>query len=368
MTQWEFNSLIALLNTDVELLDGYIGESKKIKWRCRQCGGEFESFPKQLLEGRLHNSKYYYKCRWGKCLVKNKTKVIQTVNEIYQNTKNKFLLLSLYHDDTTPIKVQCLICGKTNELLPNDLRKKKICCTFCNSRRSDGHIVQKKVDTKSISTKSKKLIKRRCSQLSWCFKTGEYLCGKHRREDCLMLSNPYYSPDECDTLIKTNNPSLTILSNFIDKKSEIDCRCNRCGYVFSALPMDLLNGIHCKKCSASYGEQSIMDYLDSANIKYVREKTFSNCKHYKLLRFDFYLPNYNAVIEYDGKQHYYPVNFAKRDYKYSIEQFELLKKRDSIKNTYCRRYKIPILRIRYDEDIKESLDVFLTKLQSRTSK
>lgn len=368
MTQWEFDSLIALLNTDVELIDRYIGKSKKIRWRCKQCGGEFESFPNQLLEGRLHNSKSYYRCRWGKCLVKNKTKVIQIVNEIYQNTKNKFLLLSLYRDDATPIKTQCLLCGKTNEFLPNDLRKKKICCTFCNSKQLDDYIVQKKENIHNTSERSKKLIKRRCSQLSRCFRTGEYLCGKHKREDCLMLSKPYYSPEECDTMIKTNNPSLTILSNFIDKKSEISCKCNRCEHIFSALPMDLLNGIHCSRCSASYGEQSIMDYLDSANIKYVREKTFPNCKHYKPLRFDFYLPDYDAVIEYDGKQHYYPVSFAKRDYLYSIEQFELLKKRDSIKNAYCRRYKIPILRIRYDEDVKESLDTFLAKLQRRTSK
>ena len=40
------------------------------------------------------------------------------------------------------------------------------------------------------------------------------------------------------------------------------------------------------------------------NIKYKRQYKFDNCKNKYKLRFDFYLPDYNIAIEYDGKQHY----------------------------------------------------------------
>lgn len=72
----------------------------------------------------------------------------------------------------------------------------------------------------------------------------------------------------------------------------------------------------------------------------------------------FYLPQYNTCIEYDGKQHYYPINFFGGE--------ERLKKniqRDEIKTNYCFVNNIRLLRIRYDENIIEALEKFLGEMK-----
>ena len=57
--------------------------------------------------------------------------------------------------------------------------------------------------------------------------------------------------------------------------------------------------------------------------------------------FDFYLPNYNLCIEFDGAQHYRPV--------FGEHNFEQTQKHDKIKNEYCESHNIELLRIPYWE-------------------
>lgn len=52
-----------------------------------------------------------------------------------------------------------------------------------------------------------------------------------------------------------------------------------------------------------------MNLLIENNIKFISEKRFNGCKNINELPFDFYLPNQNLLIEYDGIQHFKPINF-----------------------------------------------------------
>lgn len=47
--------------------------------------------------------------------------------------------------------------------------------------------------------------------------------------------------------------------------------------------------------------------------------------------------------------------------KESKNKFELNKLRDFIKNEYCEKNKINLLRIRYDEDVEEKLNEYFKK-------
>ena len=85
------------------------------------------------------------------------------------------------------------------------------------------------------------------------------------------------------------------------------------------------------------------------------QKTFKGCKFIRLLRFDFYLPDYNMCIEYDGAQHYgIKINIYDMD-------FDIIKKRDNIKNNFCQTNKIKLLRVPYwkfkniDKILKEEI-------------
>ena len=78
-----------------------------------------------------------------------------------------------------------------------------------------------------------------------------------------------------------------------------------CGKIFSAQPRDLLYHSHCPCYTInSKGELKISKVLDKYNIKYEKQKRLSDMKR---APFDFYLPDYNLLIEFQGRQHYEPV-------------------------------------------------------------
>lgn len=74
------------------------------------------------------------------------------------------------------------------------------------------------------------------------------------------------------------------------------------------------------------------------------------------MRFDFYLPQYNTLIEYDGKQHFEPIEFFGGE-----EKFNKLQENDKIKNEYCKNNKIPLIRISYKNQ-KREIETTLDKI------
>lgn len=106
-------------------------------------------------------------------------------------------------------------------------------------------------------------------------------------------------------------------------------------------------------CKSSKGELKILKFLKTHNIEYIAQKRFDDCKFKQPLPFDFYLPDYNMCIEYDGELH-----FKEVDYFGGKEQLNLQQKHDNIKNKYCQENNIKLLRIPYWDfnDIDEILD------------
>ena len=114
---------------------------------------------------------------------------------------------------------------------------------------------------------------------------------------------------------------------------------------FEQVSSSHLSGAGCPHCMESKGERKISKFLDQKNIEYVRQKKFDDCigLRYKL-PFDFYLPKYRIAIEFDGKQHYEPM-----EYFGGLESYNRLKVNDKIKNNYCEDNFIELIRIRYDQ-------------------
>jgi len=122
---------------------------------------------------------------------------------------------------------------------------------------------------------------------------------------------------------------------------------------FFQMPMNHRNGNGCPKCKNSFGENKIRNYLEENNINYIQEKIFKDCKFKKVLPFDFYLPNLNVIIEFDGEQHFKPIKYFGGE-----KTFKIIQKRDFIKNEYCRKNNIKLIRIPqyYFNNIEEFLE------------
>lgn len=112
------------------------------------------------------------------------------------------------------------------------------------------------------------------------------------------------------------------------------------------------NTNRCRKCSKSesVGELLISKVLDEYNIVYERQKKFSDCTFKRQLPFDFYLTEYNTLIEFDGQQHYNPI--------YGNNTLMQVQERDCIKDNYCKTKNIKLIRIPYwDRDNIEKIIV-----------
>ena len=134
------------------------------------------------------------------------------------------------------------------------------------------------------------------------------------------------------------------------------CKCGICGNVFSEIPAKVNNG-HVTSCGCrtqSLGEEYVKNILQEMKVNFASQYTFDDCRDVYTLRFDFaVLCNNNilGLIEYDGRQHFEEVEvFGGK------EGFEKTKKRDGLKNAYCKQHSIPLLRIPYTLSFNEIKD------------
>jgi hypothetical protein len=136
------------------------------------------------------------------------------------------------------------------------------------------------------------------------------------------------------------------LVNYKNSKTKISLKCNKHNYVFDIRPDSHLSGSGgCKICKSSTGELKISNYLQDNNISFIAQNTFDDL-NYKTTAysFDFYLPDFNLLIEYDGIQHFEPVKFFG-----GVKTLNRIQKCDNIKNEYARKKGIKLLRIPHVE-------------------
>ena len=96
-------------------------------------------------------------------------------------------------------------------------------------------------------------------------------------------------------------------------------------------------------CAKSKGEEKIISLLLEMQVPFVTQKRFESCifpETNKQLVFDFYLPEQNLLIEYDGEQHFHEIRNDRYD-------FQELQKRDAFKNNWCFENNIELVRIPY---------------------
>ena len=132
-----------------------------------------------------------------------------------------------------------------------------------------------------------------------------------------------------------------------------ECECPLCENSFFELPAKVNNG-HTTSCGCriqSFGESYVESILEEMNVKFEKQYIFNDCKNIYALRFDFGILHNDkliGLIEYDGKQHFEPI-----EYFGGKEGFKGIQKRDKIKNEYCKIHNIPLLRLPYTLSIRE---------------
>lgn len=179
-------------------------------------------------------------------------------------------------------------------------------------------------------------------------------CGHIARSNITNILNgrmcrgcsPYKkkTSEEFSAIVSVVDDGYELLSEYKNCKEKVTLKHKACGHVFDMTPDSFIGGSRCPHCMSSHGEMEIKRCLDNAGISYIQQYRFDGCRNIKPLPFDFFLPELNACIEYNGQQHYYPVDYFGGDDGYEYRQ-----RNDEIKRSYCIDNGISLVIIPYWE-------------------
>lgn len=186
---------------------------------------------------------------------------------------------------------------------------------------------------------------------------GDVLSGHTESCGCLQVKRATEANTKDWTGYVSDYGVKLLCKSHQDKKGKWlwECECS-CGNHFIALPITVAKG-HKTSCGCrrrSSREALIEDCLISNGIDYKCQYSFPDCKNKYVLKFDFAILKDGEVfclIEYDGMQHYKPINHFG-----GVDGFSKTSRRDLIKNEYCLDKNIPLVRLKYDlsdDEIKE---------------
>jgi len=128
---------------------------------------------------------------------------------------------------------------------------------------------------------------------------------------------------------------------------------------FLQFPQDHLTGSGCRKCKESHGEKRIRMFLTKHGIGHLSQHKFTDCvnpKSGRKLAFDYYIPQQNMVIEYDGEQHFRLGMLG--GWKMTLADLQDIQYRDSIKTQYALTKNLKLVRITYKQ--LEQIEKILT--------
>ena len=130
------------------------------------------------------------------------------------------------------------------------------------------------------------------------------------------------------------------------------CLCD-CGNIAYAAYSDLARyrKTSCGCSNYSNMENFIASVLSENHINYIPQARFSECRNIHTLPFDFYLYDYNTIIEYDGEQHFRPI-----EHFGGIEGFKQRVHNDALKNEYCLSKNIKLIRLPYTLSKEEIIE------------
>ena len=278
----------------------YTATNKSLIYQCLDCG--------QIYHKARANGLYENKTLCQKCYSSRKSKARNWILDFLKRTKN-FELIEPWHGTTSVnLKLRCLQCGLTFEKEPFNLYKKEenTICPYCGD---NGAPLPKEIFLQRLTPEEQQN-----------FKLLEY--------------------------------------NGVMKSAKFQ---HACGYVFNQKPCNFLKSRGCPKCNKtmSAGEVRIARYLTNNNIQYEYEKHFPEIAR---LSYDFYLPELNILIEYQGEQHYRPIETFGGN-----ERFEKQQKYDKLKQEYAKEHNITLICIPYYEQghLESLLQSFLGSTTSQ---
>lgn len=186
-----------------------------------------------------------------------------------------------------------------------------------------------------------------------------------------VLSNKSGCPKCYGNILKTTEQFVDEVKDLTDNEYELltEYKGNKipvmmkhkiCGHEYNVTPHKFITGRRCPACNSSHGELYIRNYLIENGIEFKQEYRILECKRNRPLPFDFAI--------FDQEKLSMLIEFdGEQHFKQVFPEngrstLKYVQENDRIKNKYCEENNIPLLRIPYyeKENIPEILDNIFT--------
>lgn len=287
--------------------------------------------------------------------------------EIDVNDTNRQIKNLLYNE---AFEWKCKNCGKINqETEYRNFQRRKFLCS-CQERDLQFLNIQKELKNKNyiflyykensyektikekIDTKKKILVQcLNCDKISYEYyqniRTGHKKCNCNENK---KFTRNISTQDFINKWNPLNKDKFELEKNqiYINRNTKYKIKCKKCGNKDERWGITLIDSpIFCKYCdNETLGEQMISNILQKYKVDYIREYQIEFNNH--IHRFDFYIPNKELFIEFNGLQHYKAI-----DYFGGEEEFKKRIERDKEKQEYCNINNKQLLIIKYSEQYQE---------------
>lgn len=264
----------------------YLGDSKKIEIGCHKCGRWFWQYATHHIRGKAGCSYCWKSAGYDGNEFKRRSMAIHQDKYGYDNV--------VYVNDATKVEIYCKTCDRCFWQKPNKHLQGRGCYT--------------------------------CGRKSYAAtrrKSKEQFVAEAR-----AIHGTTYGYDKV---------------NYLRPHTKVIVTCLKHGD-FEITPTNHLDsGNGCPRCKQSHGERKVALILDRCNIVYQCQMHFEGCRDKHTLSFDFWLPELNTCIEYQGQQHFVKTSWFGAEVKMEEQQ-----RRDQIKRDWCKANGIRLIEVAYN--------------------
>ena len=348
-TNTEYVKLLHIINPNLIALEPYVQNKIPIKHKCIIDGCIFTTKPSTILSGHgcpvCAGNKHKTTDDYKKELNIIYPNIIPM--EEYINTGTKIKHKCLIHNYEWHISPNCLLTGGNCPICSGALLTHDVYCERVKLINPNIEVIDEYINSSTS-------IKHRCKkdEYVWYSTPNSILSGKGCPKCYGNIKKTHEQFIEEFSLI---NSDIIILGKYNGANTKIKCQCKKDGCIWYPSPSKLLLGTGCPICKNSKGERKISEWFDKYKIDFISQYSFCDLKYKKkgILKFDFAIFNkenkLTCLYEYDGIQHYEPIDYAGKGKEWAIDSFKKTKIRDIIKNNYCKNNNIKLIRIPYWE-------------------
>jgi uncharacterized protein with PIN domain len=344
-----------LVGDEYTFLDAYANTRTKLRVKHNKCGHTYKVSPNKFFSGT--------RCPYCSATTKKTNEQFQ--QEVFSLVGDEYVFLDHYVNAKTKIKVKHNECGHIYKVNPNSfLRGSR--CPYCkgNAKKTDAEFKQEVFD----------LVGGEYTFLDAYINSYTKIKVKHNKCGNVYTVAPHVflkgvRCPYCAGLIKKTDEQFkkevynlvgdeyTFLDTYTNSATKLRVKHNVCGNVYSVRPTDFFS-LHnrCPYCNSPKGETIITKILNNLNIRYEYQKTFDDLRDIHLLSYDFYIPDQNILIEYQGIQHYQAIEYFGGDATFKRQQ-----KHDKMKLDYAKAHHHNLIAVPYTEDTFSKIKKYLLK-------